>query len=240
MILYEDTGDLARGPGGWRLLVVVDDARETPRLIKLIHARCWARGRFAYAFVSKGGAVLFRSVADDALCRPTQPDYSCAHLDPGLAKAPDTTVSDNEDGPYLNGASVVLSTEDRLAAEKHSVSKDALPRHAIEPLGGVDPLDLDLGRAARLDVERDAGEAEAVFAELVTVAFDVEIDALAHQPRLVKRHEARAIGDVLNAAGRRQLHERHAAAGLFIDHFDGEILLVGRARIRRQGTSAER
>jgi hypothetical protein len=116
MIADAATGEVLKGPGGWRAYIPIDDAREIPRILDLIHQRCWARGKFRYAFLSAGGAVLDRSLADLAMARPTQPDYPCADLGPGLKRAEDTTVVFDDDGPYLVTASVVLSDEDRESA----------------------------------------------------------------------------------------------------------------------------
>ena len=69
--------------------------------------------------------------------------------------------------------------------------------------------------------------AEAVLAELIAVALDREMDPLIHQARLIERDQAGRVGDVRDAAGRRQLDQRHAAAGLLIDDFDREGLSDG-------------
>src|SRR5690606_7673314 len=43
MIRCKSTGALVKGPGGWRVLIVVVDATHIPRLLQVIHPRCWAQ-----------------------------------------------------------------------------------------------------------------------------------------------------------------------------------------------------
>ena len=72
------------------------------------------------------------------------------------------------------------------------------PGDAVEPLGDVDAVDLQGGRPAGRDVQLLAAEAEAVLRVLVAVAGDGEEDRLVHQPRLVERDDAVAVGDEAN------------------------------------------
>ena len=116
MIVDSETGELVKGPGGWRAVTPVDDATQIPRILEVIHLRCWARGVYRWAFVNKRGQFYDRSLADQALNRPTQPDYVVADLGDGLAPAADAAAVFNEDGPWLDAAGVVLTPEDRRLA----------------------------------------------------------------------------------------------------------------------------
>ncbi len=112
MIKREEDGELLKGPGGWRILLPTLDASQTPRILKAIHTRCWARGVYCFAFVSRGGDTLLRSLADQALARPTQPDYPTATLGPGLRKTLDVHLILNEDSELFDPATAELSPGD--------------------------------------------------------------------------------------------------------------------------------
>lgn len=129
MIEDEATGELLAGPGGYRVYIVTLDATHTPRILDTIHQRCWARGIFAYAFVSRGGVILPRSLADLAMGRATQPDYFAARLGSGLRKTTNFFEIYNVDGPYLDPSGVQLSSEDRDAA----ATRMADVRKELEP-----------------------------------------------------------------------------------------------------------
>ncbi|CAH2407073.1 DNA primase family protein [Mesorhizobium escarrei] len=116
MIVDAVTGELVKGPGGWRVCIPVDNAREVPRILNVMHLRCWARGLFRYAFLSDGGAILDRSLADQAMGRPTQPDYPRADLGQVLKRASDADAEFDVDGPYMTAASVTISDEEREIA----------------------------------------------------------------------------------------------------------------------------
>jgi len=119
MIEDASTGQLLRGPGGWRILLVTSDASQTPRILQTIHLRCWAKGIHCFAFVSRGGQVLHRSLADQALAWPTQPDYPTADLGPGLRKAVTCTLIENVDANYFDPSSVQTTHEDDLLAREN-------------------------------------------------------------------------------------------------------------------------
>ncbi|NKX44878.1 VapE domain-containing protein [Roseicyclus persicicus] len=129
MIVKEPGGELIKGPGGWRILLATADATQTPRILETIHARCWSRGRHIFAFVSRGGQFLARSLADQALKRPTQPDYPTASLGHGLKKVPDAHLVMDVDGALLDPSTVVLSIDERRAADENL----ARARDALEP-----------------------------------------------------------------------------------------------------------
>ena len=118
---------------------------------------------------------------------------------------------------------------------EHAVAIDALAGHAVEPLGNVDPLELERGAAAGRHPQGLAAIAEAVGGELVAVAGDVEEDVLIGKARLIDGRDAGAIGVVPDLVHGAQLNERHAAAGGLVDHADGEVLAGGgRGRERRE------
>lgn len=129
MIERAETGELIRGAGGWRILIPIDNAVEIPRVLEVLHRRCWARELHHHAFVSAGGAVCVRSLVDLALKRPTQPDYPTADLGEGLRKSRGATVMESLDGAYLVGASVLLDAEEGRAT---SVNIEAA-RRALAP-----------------------------------------------------------------------------------------------------------
>jgi putative DNA primase/helicase len=131
MIIDTKTKELIKGPGGWRVYVALDDASRIPDILEAVHQRCWARGVHRYAFISKGGAFLQRSIADQALARPTQPDYPQADLGKGLRKAKGATATWNVDGAFLVAASVKVDVATRsfakaeIEAAKHELKPDA-------------------------------------------------------------------------------------------------------------------
>lgn len=129
MILRDADGALVKGPGGWRILLATSEGSQTPRILETIHTRCWARERHNYAFISRGGQFSPRSLADQALKRPTQPDYPTATLGPGLSKAPNTHLIVNVDGELLDPSVVELAVEDHRSASANL----AQAREALEP-----------------------------------------------------------------------------------------------------------
>jgi hypothetical protein len=115
----------------------------------------------------------------------------------------------------------------RLFTQQYAVAVDALPGHAIQPLGSVLPLDLHGHARARLGLQAGPGIAKTVFREFVAVAADIEEDRLVHQPRLVKGDQPRAIGDEAEVIDGLQFDQRHSAAGLGVAHLDLEIPALG-------------
>jgi len=116
MIIRENDGKLLRGPGGWRILLATSDGSQTPRILETIHMRCWAYEKHNFAFVSQGASILNRSLADQALARPTQPDYPTADLGLGLKKADDASIIQNPDANLFDPSTVELSDGDRATA----------------------------------------------------------------------------------------------------------------------------
>lgn len=116
MINRESDGVAMSGHGGLRILLATSDASQTPRILETIHMRCWAREKYNFAFVSKGACTLVRSLADQALARPTQPDYPTADLGSGLEKTAGQSLTKNLDANLFDPSTVDLSDEDRAAA----------------------------------------------------------------------------------------------------------------------------
>jgi predicted P-loop ATPase len=119
MIAREADGEVLKGPGGWRIVIPTSDAIQTPRILEAIQIRCWSQERHHYAFVSRGGDVLIRSLADQALARPTQPDYPRAMLGAGLAWIENSHHIANPDGDLFDPNSVTLTTDERHAAARN-------------------------------------------------------------------------------------------------------------------------
>lgn len=127
LIVDQESGELLSGAGGWRVLMPIADARETPRILQLIHDRCWAQKVGAFAYVDKGGAVQIRSLADLALARPTQPDYPCAELGKGLSYQEGAAAMFALEGPDLDLRTVQLGQDEaRIANNNIQEAKLAL------------------------------------------------------------------------------------------------------------------
>ena len=136
MIVDAETGELVKGPGGWRVLIVVDDATQIPRILETIHLRCWARERVPLRLPQHDERLVLRAqpgrpgagAADAAGLRGRRP------LGSGLARAPDASAVFDEDGPYLVAASVVLSDEDRALAARNIEAARAILAPAAKKL----------------------------------------------------------------------------------------------------------
>ena len=174
MIVDLATDEIVRGPGGWRILLVVNDARLATQILNVIHLRCWAMEKYRFAFLSKAGSFLERSLADLALGRPTQPDYPQADLGPGLAKAPDTTVIRNVNGPYLVAPNVSVDVATQALARKNiAAARDALNPRAEKVV--VERKALEMKAAVKRGVTREAAKraAERKFDAGVLLGSDV-------------------------------------------------------------------
>jgi hypothetical protein len=129
-----DNGELIieRGPGSYRAYVFVQDARLIPELLKKIQARCWAKGYYCWAYVSEGGQFLERSLADQALTHPTQPDYAAPALGPGLRHARRCIIFNDNAAPF-DISKVCLSNEEQEAAnERLKQAKEFLTPIALQ------------------------------------------------------------------------------------------------------------
>ncbi|GGE57458.1 virulence-associated E family protein [Actibacterium pelagium] len=130
MIERAKDGTSLKGPGGWRVMLPTTDASQTPRILNLIHERSWALGEHNFAFVSNGGDVLDRSLADQALARPTQPDFPTATLGEGLRKVVGSHLMDNLEADLFDPSSVKLKDDERHAATKNK----EVAKRALEPI----------------------------------------------------------------------------------------------------------
>src|SRR5207245_4458283 len=97
------------------------------------------------------------------------------------------------------------------------VTVDSLASDAIEALGNVQALDLELCVAAGSDFQCAPANAKAVGRKFVAVRRDAEPHLRVHQSGLVESDEAIRIGVITDAARRLQFDHRHAAAGLPVD-----------------------
>jgi putative DNA primase/helicase len=115
------------GPGSYKIYVAVENGTGVPRLLKVIDDRCWSRGTGCWAFVSSGGQILFRSIADSAMARPTQPDFVAPDLGQGLRDGR-RSIEYNLDAPLFDSASIILSGDEKATAEerKKQARKDLL------------------------------------------------------------------------------------------------------------------
>ena len=107
-------------------------------------------------------------------------------------------------------------------AGQHAVAIDPGPGDAIEPLGDVEPADLDSRRSALGDLEGLAPIAEVVLGELVAVTRDEEEHLAVEQAGLVEGDHAVTVGDVADLVDRLELDQRHAAARRLVDDLDAE------------------
>jgi hypothetical protein len=131
-----DNGEwvIESGPGSFRVYVVVQDARLIPELLKKIQVKCWAKGLHCWAFVSGGGQVLERSLADQALGRPTQPDYVAPAPGPGLRHARRCKIFNVDAAPF-DISKVCLSSQEQTAADARlRQAKEILKPIAVQVL----------------------------------------------------------------------------------------------------------
>jgi putative DNA primase/helicase len=77
--------ELVKGTGGIRIYVPVTDASNIPELLETIHKRCWLHG-LGWAFIDGGAGFQERSLVDQALARPAQPDYAAPDLQDNLVQ----------------------------------------------------------------------------------------------------------------------------------------------------------
>ena len=74
-LLYnEETGEELSGVRGQRIYILVDDAREIPRIGKLIYELSWLAG-FGYFEVGKAGQLLERGLFDASVWQPERQDF---------------------------------------------------------------------------------------------------------------------------------------------------------------------
>ena len=75
------------GAGGWRGYFVVDDASRIPDIGALIYQALWKNGH-GYAFITKAGSIVDRSVIDASVWQPERLDFAAPPvLGPGLERS---------------------------------------------------------------------------------------------------------------------------------------------------------
>ncbi len=116
MVISDSSSSCIEGPDGPLTGVrglrvdIVMDGLDVERFIETVHVRDWVKGG-GWAYISKGGSFLVRSVADMAMARPTQPDFLRPDLGEGLTQNRRFTVYDG--GPLLHFAPLT-ATEERI------------------------------------------------------------------------------------------------------------------------------
>lgn len=150
-LIVDAQGGGVTGPGGWRVVLVVSDGRGIPKILETVHLRAWAQKFWAYAFAAKGtGAVLIRSLADQALGRPAQPDYPMADLGPGLERKDDASKRYNEDGQFLDPESVLLT-------DQHHADAMRFIENAKSELRGVSERTAEAAKTVHSKRQQDWG-----------------------------------------------------------------------------------
>ncbi|MBT3990063.1 MAG: hypothetical protein HOG95_01390 [Rhodospirillaceae bacterium] len=104
---------MIKGAGGYRIEIPVTDGTRIPDIIDHIHEACWAKG-YGWAFVDGGGGILYRSLADEALKKPAQPDYAAPECVDDLCQDRRWLV---REGKHLDPAIIKpLSADEKAAA----------------------------------------------------------------------------------------------------------------------------
>ena len=131
-------GDAAlTGFGGMRLEVLVANGCEIPPILEHLHKRSIIAG-YGWGFVSNSGSVLVRSLVDQALRTPTQPDFAAATLLNGLTTRRGFTrypggalrladlkpISDAEESQFSCVCRDITSSLSRAAATHRAVSEE--------------------------------------------------------------------------------------------------------------------
>lgn len=94
-------GDLQlKGESGWRVFVLVSDAKDIPRAGKTLFKRSWIKGH-GYIKISTAGSMLSRSLIDDAVFQPERLDFvaGAACVKPLTQKRPAPEVFNPEAPP---------------------------------------------------------------------------------------------------------------------------------------------
>jgi len=110
-------------------------------------------------------------------------------------------------------------------SNQHTVAIDALARDAIEPLGDVEPIDPDDGPAAVPWLQLHAPVVKEILQNIVTGAAYAEENLDIHQPRLVERDDAVAVGPPGRLVHRAQFHQRYTAASRRVNDLNREVSL---------------
>src|SRR5690348_6509699 len=89
--------------------------------------------------------------------------------------------------------------------ENDAIAIDAFAGDAVEALGNVDSLDLQVDLATGVELDRLSVRAESIGGEFVAVAGDVEEDLAAEHRGVVDSGVTGAVGDEADVAGRLKL-----------------------------------
>ena len=120
MIMLGD--ELIRGAGGYRIEIPVTDGTRIPDIIDHIHEACWAKG-YGWSFVDGGGRIQQRSLVDEALKKPSQPDYAAPECEDELQQKRRWLV---RHGDYLDPATITpISGEDQVSAATAKATAEA-------------------------------------------------------------------------------------------------------------------
>ena len=113
---------MIRGAGGYRIEIPLTDGTRIPDIIDHIQEACWSKG-YGWAFVDGGGGILYRSLADEALKKPAQPDYAAPECNGDLWHDRRWLV---RKGNYLDPTIIKpISVEDKEAASTAKAEADA-------------------------------------------------------------------------------------------------------------------
>ncbi|MCL7404908.1 hypothetical protein MWN63_02795 [Paradonghicola geojensis] len=118
---------------GFHMLVRLEEAEDTPRLIEALRIRCWDEG-LGYVAISKAGTMLERFIVDGAVGSPERLIYTATPiLGPGVCREPSlqrVALGDALETPVL--ASGTGWTRKRaLAFENQREAADAVRAHYI-------------------------------------------------------------------------------------------------------------
>jgi hypothetical protein len=119
--------ELVKGTGGIRIYIPVMDASKIPEILETIHKRCWLHG-LGWAFIDGGAGFQERSLVDQALARPTQPDYAAPDLQDGLVQ--DRGWEEFE-GDLLDPENIAPLTSEEEVAYQAAVAE---ARKALKPV----------------------------------------------------------------------------------------------------------
>jgi hypothetical protein len=149
-MIYDMEGRQLKGAGGLRAELPISDGTAIPALLEDLHQRSWAHG-YGWAFVSRGGALLERGLADLALARPHQPDFVTPTLGRGLERRPRVlnvpgSVLTFAPGEVTGAAEKLQAMRDTLRPTAAGVQRDVTNARVAEAVArGVAP---DVAQAA--------------------------------------------------------------------------------------------
>jgi len=100
--IFTDDGREMIGRGGWRCYLIIDDAVRIPEIGALIYQALWKAG-YGYAFVTKSGSILDRSIVDASVWQGERLDFAADPiLGPGLERRPPAPL-------FMPGADMLMT-----------------------------------------------------------------------------------------------------------------------------------